>query len=137
MSRASKLAAVRRSILVKAPREAVFATISEPEKLRQWYFDDADVDFRVGGTLSFSGMEGTVRATITAIEAPSLVVMDYSPPWWGTVTWQFEALSPASTRVHLLHKGFEGREDWIDRFAWGWESFLKSLKAVAEGRTPK
>ncbi len=125
---------MRRSILVRAPREAAFDALRDVEKVRVWYFDDAELDFRVGGRLAFHGMEGVVAATITDIEEPSRVVMDYDPPWWGTVEWTFEAVSPQSCRVHLLHSGFEGREDWLDRFAWGWEAFLKSLKGAIEGR---
>lgn len=131
----SKTAAVRRSILVRAPVETAFQALSDVEKVRQWYFDDAELDFRPGGSITFSGMEGTMRATILEIEAPVRVVMEYGPPWWGTVTWTFESVGTgASTRVHLMHTGFEGHEDWLDRFAWGWESFLKQLKACVEGR---
>lgn len=124
---------MKRSILVRAPPEQAFAAFSDVEKLRVWYFDDAELDFREGGSIAFDGPEGTIRASIDAIVPDRRIVMTYSPPWWGRVTWEFEAL-PSGARVHLLHEGFEGHEDWIDRFAWGWESFLKQLKGAIEGK---
>lgn len=134
MPKSTKSAAVRRSILVRAPREAAFNALRDVDKLREWYYDDAGVNFEVGGTIGFMGMEGAVEATFLEIEEPRKVVMEYHAPWWGTVTWLFEPAGEKSTRVHLLHTGFEGHEDWVERFAWGWESILKSLKASVEGR---
>lgn len=133
LPKTTKAPAVKRSILVRAPREKAFEAFANVEILRLWYFDDAELDFREGGELKFDGPEGTIRATIETIVPNERIVMTYSPPWWGRVTWQLEDL-PSGARVHLLHEGFEGHEEWLDRFAWGWEAFLKQLKGAVEGK---
>lgn len=128
-------AIVQRSVLVHVPPESAFEAFADVQRLRVWYFDDTTSEFRVGGELTFRGPEGSISATYAEI-TPSRIVVDYHPPWWGRVTW---SLSPerGGTRVALRHEGFEGREDWLDRFSWGWEGFLKSLKAHLEGRPVK
>jgi len=126
---------VARSILIRAPPDEVYDAFRNEERLRIWYFDDARVDFRVGGQLAFNGPEGSVTATYREI-TPTQIVTDYNPPWWGRVTWSIST-ERNGTRVALRHEGFEGKEEWMDRFAWGWEAFLKSLKAHLEGRPVK
>lgn len=133
---ANKVASIRRSIQAAAPPEKVYAAFTTEEALTVWYMDGTTVDFRVGGHLAFDGPEGSVRATFAEIVPEQRIVLDYSAPWWGRVTWELEP-TPKGTRVSLTHEGFEGREDWLDRFTWGWEAFLKALKAYVEGRPVK
>ncbi len=127
---------VRRSILVKAPPETVFEAFLDTEKLSDWYYDSSEIDLRAGGFLRFQGIEGEVTAVIDELEVPSRLVMTYHAPWWGQVEWEMAA-TKTGTRVKIAHTGFEGREEWIQRFAWGWEATLKGLKAVCEGRPVK
>lgn len=132
----NKMASIRRSIQVAGTPEKVFAAFETDEALSAWYMDGTTVEFRVGGGLAFDGPEGSVRATFAEITPPTRIVMDYHAPWWGRVTWELSP-TPKGTRVSLEHEGFEGREEWLDRFTWGWESFLKALKAYVEGRPIK
>ena len=133
---ANKVATIRRSIQAAAPPDKVFAAFVTDEALAVWYMDGTSVDFRVGGHLAFDGPEGSVRATFVEIVPDRRIALDYSAPWWGRVTWDLEP-TPKGTRISLTHEGFEGREDWLDRFTWGWEAFLKALKAYVEGRPVK
>ena len=132
----NKAASIRRSIQVGAAPTKVYDAFRTSEALSTWYMDGTTVDFREGGSLSFDGPEGSVRATFAELKENERIVMDYHAPWWGTVTWEIAA-TPKGARVTLTHEGFEGREDWLDRFTWGWESFLKALKAFVEGRPIK
>lgn len=137
MARSSnKVASIRRSIQAAAPPEKVYDAFSTDAALGIWYMDGTTVDFRPGGHITFEGPEGSVRATLAELEAGKRVVLDYSAPWWGRVTWEMEP-TPKGTRISLTHEGFEGREEWLDRFTWGWEAFLKALKAYVEGRPVK
>jgi uncharacterized protein YndB with AHSA1/START domain len=132
----SKVASIRRSIQVGATPEKVYAAFQTDEALSIWYMDGTTSDFRVGGHISFEGPEGSVRATFLDLVENERVALEYGPPWWGSVTWEFAA-TPKGTRVSLTHDGFEGREEWLERFTWGWEAFLKALKAYVEGRPVK
>lgn len=132
----NRVASIRRSIQVQAPVEKVYQAFQTEEALSAWYMDGTTVEFREGGQLVFEGPEGQVPATFAELVENERIVMDYHGPWWGTVTYTFKA-TPKGTRVTLEHEGFEGREEWLDRFTWGWESFLKALKAFVEGRPIK
>lgn len=133
---ANKSASIRRSIQVGASPRTVFDAFRTSEAMSTWYMDGTTVDFRVGGSVVFEGPEGNVRATFADLAEDERVVLEYHAPWWGVVTWEFSA-TPKGTRVSLTHEGFEGREEWLERFTWGWESFLKALKAFVEGRPIK
>lgn len=119
-------------VLVKVPPERAFAAWSDPSALRQWYFDDATLELRPGGRFAFRGIEGIVEAVVTDVR-PDGFAFRYDPPWWGTVHVDIVP-EPRGTRVHVRHDGFEGREEWVQRFTWGWEAHLRNLKAFVEGR---
>ncbi|HUR69641.1 MAG TPA: SRPBCC domain-containing protein [Candidatus Thermoplasmatota archaeon] len=133
---ANRAASIRRSIQVAGPPEKVYDSFRTDTALSTWYMDGTSVEFALGGSLVFEGPEGNVRAVFTELVENERIKLDYHAPWWGTVVWEFSA-TPKGTRVTLTHEGFEGREDWLDRFTWGWESFLKALKAYVEGRPIK
>ena len=133
---ASRASSIRRSIQVSATPTKVYDSFRTDEALSTWYMDGTSVEFAVGGSLVFEGPEGNVRAVFTELIEDKKVTLDYHAPWWGTVTWEIEP-TPKGARVTLTHEGFEGKEDWLDRFTWGWESFLKALKAYVEGRPIK
>ncbi len=132
----NKAASIRRSIQVGAGPAKVYDAFRTGEALSTWYMDGTTSEFREGGAMSFDGPEGSVRATFVELREDERIVMEYHAPWWGTVTWEIVA-TPKGSRVTLTHEGFEGREEWLDRFTWGWESFLKALKAFVEGRPIK
>ena len=136
MPRAAKAASIRRSIQVSAPPAKVYDAFRTDQALSTWYMDGTNVEFRVGGSLVFEGPEGNVRAVFTELKENERIGLEYHAPWWGTVVYEL-APTPKGTRVTLTHEGFEGREEWLDRFTWGWESFLKQLKAFVEGRPIK
>lgn len=137
MSRSqNRASSIRRSIQVGAPPSKVYDSFRTDAALSTWYMDGTSVEFAVGGALTFEGPEGNVRANFVELIEDKKIVLDYHAPWWGTVTWELSP-TPKGTRVTLTHEGFDGREEWLDRFTWGWESFLKALKAFVEGRPIK
>lgn len=132
----NNVASIRRSVQVLAPPSKVFDAFRTDEAMSAWYMDGSVVDFSLGGSLSFEGPDGSVRASIVDLVEDERIVMTYDSPWWGSVTWLLVATNKG-TRVSLVHDGFDGKEEWLDRFTWGWEAFLKALKAFVEGRPVK
>lgn len=122
-------------ILVKAVPDKVLKAFREPSELRRWYFEDASLDLRPGGRFSFRGIEGEVDATVVEVRDDGFD-FEFAPPWWGRVRLEF-APEASGTRVRVRHGGFEGREEWVQRFTWSWESHLRNLKAHLEGRQIK
>ncbi|MHB8586785.1 MAG: SRPBCC family protein [Thermoplasmatota archaeon] len=129
-------AAIHKTIQIKATPAEVFEALTDSAKLRQWYYDDAAVDPRPGQALTFGGIEGTMRATVQEVVPGRSFSYEFHAPWWGIVSFALEE-SPTGTKVTLDHRGFDGREDWLDRFAWGWDTHMKNLKSFAEGRPIK
>jgi uncharacterized protein YndB with AHSA1/START domain len=127
---------IQKSVLVRAAPDAVFDALVTPEKLRAWYYDDVQLEPRPGGVFEFAGIEGVVKATVRTIDRPREFSFEFATPWWGLVSFRIEGV-PTGSRVVLHHEGFEGREDWLERFAWGWDAHLKNLKAFLESRPIK
>lgn len=127
---------LERSVLIRAPPEEVFRSLTEEERLRVWFFEDTEFQAQEGGLMRFGGIEGDITASVIGITPPERVSLQYDAPWFGVVTWSLTP-TPTGTRVTLLHEGFTGREEWMMRFGWGWEAHLKNLKAFSEGKPIK
>ena len=60
---------IRREIILPNPREDVWAALTEPERLEDWFANDVDLDLRPGGGASFRWSNGEERsATVTLVE---------------------------------------------------------------------
>ncbi|HWG89966.1 MAG TPA: SRPBCC domain-containing protein [Candidatus Thermoplasmatota archaeon] len=127
---------LERHVLVRAPPEEVWKALAEPERLRVWFFEDAELELMEGGHFSFGGIEGNITATVLEATPNARLRLEFGPPWFGIVDILLSP-TPTGTRVTLIHDGFEGREEWLLRFGWGWEAHLKNLKAFSEGKPIK
>jgi uncharacterized protein YndB with AHSA1/START domain len=129
------------SIWIAARPEAVFAFLTEPEKLVQWIGLAADLEPRPGGLFRVDMNRRTVvRGEYVTLEPPQRVVF----------TWGHEdgSLLPAGsstveivlmperggTLVRLRHSGLPPAEQPAHRFGWG--HYLARLKTRAEGGDP-
>lgn len=128
------------SRIVRAPRETVFATWTDPELVRRWWGPPpftcpaAEIDLRIGGAyrLANLGLDGNViwiSGTFTHVEP--LTALSYS--------WQLSTHEPPPSLVHVL---FSDHEDGTlieihherfatqairDEHADGWEGCLSRL----------
>jgi uncharacterized protein YndB with AHSA1/START domain len=60
---------IRREIVLDAPREEVWKALTDPERLRDWFANDVELDLRPGGGARFRWSNGEERhATVTEIE---------------------------------------------------------------------
>jgi uncharacterized protein YndB with AHSA1/START domain len=61
---------VKKEILYEGvPREEVWAALTEPERLEDWFANDVEIDLRPGGGASFRWSNGEERhATVTEVE---------------------------------------------------------------------
>jgi uncharacterized protein YndB with AHSA1/START domain len=60
---------VRREIHVPSERDEVWAALTEPARLSEWFANDVELDPRPGGTGVFRWDDGTVRhAEVEAVE---------------------------------------------------------------------
>ncbi len=135
--------AVEKEILIEAPVEVVWNLLTEPEQIRQWFADEAEIELRVGskGRLAFKGhdsyqlqveaVEPPRRFAFRWVRQPSLVVRDDN-----SLLVEF-ILQPekGSTRLKVVESGFDAI-DWSDeeraRYAEdhsnGWQRILGRLR---------
>jgi len=136
---------VRQTILINAPREKVFAALTTPEHLKQWFWaPDPQVEPRVGGrySLGWSYEIGGKKVAggptkILELVPNEKLVIDW-PDWRGDaavpvqkVSWFLEEAGPDKTRLTVVHEGFTRASDMSD-YPFGWVGFAGALKGVAE-----
>ena len=136
---------VRQTIVINAPREKVFAALTTPEHLRQWFWaPDPQVEPRVGGRYSLgwsyeiggAKVDGGPTKILEFVPNEKLVT-DW-PDWRGDSTvpvqkveWRLEDAGSGRTKLTIIHSGFTRAADMSD-YPFGWAGFAGALKDVAE-----
>ena len=137
---------IEKEILIEAPVDVVWDVVTEPEHIRQWMADEAEVDLRVGGAgrLAFRG-HGSYYLQVEAMEPPHR----FAFRWMGrpgtvirtenTLLVEF-TLQPeeGNTRLRVVESGFEAI-DWSDAekaayaedHSSGWQRILARLREHA------
>lgn len=69
---------VEREIVVPEEPDEVWAALTEPERLEEWFATEAELDARPGGEGLFRWGDGDERhATVREAEAPERLVLDW------------------------------------------------------------
>jgi uncharacterized protein YndB with AHSA1/START domain len=138
--------AIEKEILIEAPVEVVWHLITEPDQIRQWFADQAEIDLRVGGmgALTFKGndsyqlqveaVEPPRRFAFRWVRRPGLILRNDN-----SLLVEF-ILEPenGSTRLRVVESGFDAI-DWSDEerakyaedHANGWQRCLGLLRDLA------
>jgi len=137
-------------VLIDAPPDVVWRTITEPDQIAQWFADRVELNLQSGGagTLVFEGHACTAEATI----AP-LVVVAVDPPRRFSFRWSHpegEAPGPANsllvefslsaegddrTRLRVVETGLDEigwpedeKARYVDSHRGGWATHLGRLE---------
>jgi uncharacterized protein YndB with AHSA1/START domain len=142
---------IEREIVIDAPVDVVWRTITEPEQIARWFADRVELDLRPGG----SGLLVFERsATTSAVTAP-LVVEAVEPPHRFSFRWDHPekeaptagnsvlvtfTLSPegsertrlrvAETGLELLGRTHDEQVRYADDHRGGWKVHLDRLVAL-------
>ena len=136
-------------IVINAPVEIVWRTVTSPEHIAAWYaFDGAEADLRPGGKMAFHWNEhGTFLARIERVEPPYVLAFRYASlapdidPQPGNATLVTLSLADGDelTTVSLVESGYAdlyGAPEEISRHAeeseQGWRNALDLLRDRAE-----
>jgi uncharacterized protein YndB with AHSA1/START domain len=137
---------IRKEKIIQVGPEVVFKALIEPEKITEWFQDEANLDPRVGGKIRLVTlkeihpdwnldrdyyMEGTINEFIPNKRLSYSWKFDDTPDFPETyVTWELEHVEPNKTRVKLAHIGFTGKEKGnfsLESHNQGWAEALDKL----------
>jgi uncharacterized protein YndB with AHSA1/START domain len=136
---------IEREILIEAPLEVVWRTITEPDQMRQWFADRVDLVVEAGahGYLRFGDQGGPI--VVEAVDPPTRFSFrwnypDGEEPAAGNsmlVAFTLTAMGDERTHLHVSESGHELR-DWpvaeqqryADEHREGWGDFLDRLAGV-------
>jgi len=143
------LPAIVESIDIKAPIEAVFAAVTDPDQLPQWWggdqygVDKMERDLRVGGAWRTfgTGRDGsrfTVSGRYTVVDPPHAVEFTWAHDWHEAGTAPNETVvrydlseKAGVTTLRVTHSGFTDATD-RDNHARGWIVVLAWVRDFAQ-----
>jgi uncharacterized protein YndB with AHSA1/START domain len=129
-------------LFIDAPPRHVYELLTDAVWLVEWMAPDATVEPQVGGTITWTHVNGdTVAGCFTELVPARRVVFTFG---WdredvgiptGSTTVEID-LRPEGdgTALHLVHRGLS--DPMADAHSGGWKNYLARLTAVAEGRDP-
>jgi uncharacterized protein YndB with AHSA1/START domain len=133
---------IRRETHIPAPPAAVFALLTDPDKILRWMGTEAEVDPKPGG-LYLVNVTGARNARGSFREVVPVHRLAYSFGWDGS-----EAVPPGSSLVEIdlieqangtllrfTHSGLPTAEQCAGH-AKGWDHYLQRLAIAAGGRDP-
>lgn len=131
---------------VAASRERVWAALTEPAQIKQYFFGTTvDTDWQPGSPITWSGeYEGTAyedKGTVVEVDEPHTLVMTHFSPMSGQddVPENYHTLSFAlrssgdGTHVELAQDN-NGSDDEAERATATWQQLLDALRAHVEGQ---
>jgi uncharacterized protein YndB with AHSA1/START domain len=138
---------IEREIVINAPRDRVWAVLTEADHVARWFGDSARVDLRPGGKMVFGWKEhGSHYARVEKVEPPGFFSYRWArapgaEPVAGNSTLVEFALVPegSGTRLLVVETGFdrldvseEEKGTAVKENTEGWTSELGELREYAE-----
>lgn len=106
-------------VLVEAPIDVVWRTVTEPEQICRWFAERVELDLRAGGSGLFvlhsdgSGQDFDVPLVVEVVEPPVRFAFRWGPPDASLlVEFTLVAETPERTRLRVAEHG-------LDHTAWG------------------
>jgi uncharacterized protein YndB with AHSA1/START domain len=140
---------IEREILIEAPAEVVWRTITEPDQMSRWFADRVDLVVELGahGYMHFGDQGGPV--VVEAVDPPTRFSFRWNHPHeeepvvGNSILVEF-TLTPEGderTRLRVAESGHEVRDRpdaekqrYADEHQEGWGDFLERLGSVLVSR---
>lgn len=124
---------------ITAPRDEVYAALTERERLAAWWTTDTRGDGEPGGTLAFRfGEAGGFDMKVLDAKAGEHVlweVVDGPEEWIGTrARWDLSTAGEY-TIVLFKHEGWREQVEFMHHCSTRWATYLMSLKELVETGT--
>lgn len=132
---------ITRSIDISAPLEKVWAAITKPDLIAQWFGETAEFDAKPGARGSFGWRDhgGAFQIVVEHVDEPKTLVYRWArefgvaPVPGNSTVVRFDLTEIAGgTRLDLLETGFEELEDPQGAQAGNVEGWLAELGELVE-----
>ena len=140
---------IEREITINAPRERVWAALTEAKHVARWFGDTAEVDLRPGGTMRISHGEGfDYPLRLVRVEPPHFLSYRWASAYPGeqalddnsTLVEFTLTAAGGGTRLQVVESGFArisippDREPTAgyDSHSEGWTGKLEELRGYVE-----
>ena len=137
---------IEREVLIEAPVEVVWAVITAPDHIRQWFAEEAEVELRIGGSGRLAFKSGdSYQLQVEVIEPPRRFTFLWVQPQ-DTVARADNSMrveftlhpDGAGTRLRVVESGFdtvdwsdEAKAKYADDHSRGWHELLGRLRVYA------
>lgn len=137
---------IEKEILIEAPVDVVWHVVTEPEHIRQWFADQAEIDLRVGGAghLAFKGSDA-YELQVEAVDPPRRFAFRWVLRPGSVVRSDNSMLvefilvpEDGRTRLRVVESGFdqvdwsdEAKAKYADDHSRGWQTILGRLNEYA------
>jgi uncharacterized protein YndB with AHSA1/START domain len=123
---------IERQFTLDVSREEMWAAITEPELLGQWFGSRAELDLRPGGEGLFiwDELDVTTHVTVETVEPPEKFSYRWRSSKDGPTTLVEFSLEevPGGTRLTLVESGFASAPEARQRNELGWDEELGELR---------
>ncbi|GAA3809680.1 hypothetical protein GCM10022226_32540 [Sphaerisporangium flaviroseum] len=120
---------LREEIVIAASAEAVFDSLTDSEKVTQWFGFPVGIEPYVGGRYAMGGLDaGSEPAKIVDLAPGRSLSVDWGP--LGVTTWELEE-SEGKTRLTFVQSGFDSGHPPYAPWS-GWLSGLAELRRFHE-----
>jgi uncharacterized protein YndB with AHSA1/START domain len=121
---------LRTSVVIDAPPDAVFDSMTQPESFRRWFGAKVDIEPRLGGRFAMGGFDlDPGGARFVEFEPGRKAALRFAADG-ETTTWELED-SDGQTRLTIVHSGFDATNPPYAGWA-GWLSGIAGLRRYHE-----
>ena len=132
---------IEREVVIDAPVEVVWRTITEPEQIRQWFADQVELELEPGGRGLMGFEDRGLPLVVDAVEAPTRFSFRWNhpadeEPAAGNSTLVEFTLVGEGERTHLrvVESGLDvlawpvsDKEHFADEHREGWAMYMDRL----------
>jgi len=142
---------IEREVVIDAPVEVVWRTITEPEQIRQWFADRVELELEPGGRGLMGFEDRAFPLVVEALEPPTLFSFRWNhpageePAAGNSILVEFRLVGEGErTRLRVVESGLEllvwpvgDKERFADEHRGGWAMFMDRLARLLAERPRK
>jgi len=139
---------IEREVVIDAPVEVVWRTITQPEQIRQWFADRVELELEPGGRGLMGFEDRALPLVVEAVEPPTRFSFRWNhpageePAAGNSTLVEFRLVGEGErTRLRVLESGLEllawpagDKERFAEEHRGGWAMFMDHLARLLAER---